>query len=210
LTLRVIWRISALVADTEFSLKKCLLLEGLLRVDKSIYLVNLFKSGSSMLITTSRKPSKRTRSFCRSLNRVLNSEYINRGKMSMRDVLLKASDLSCSRIALIHEYQGNPSKITFYDEEGNEIISLDVNVAIPENRINIQKDQLTLKCELSELEDMGNVFKLESNSKSESNYLLIKESSNQYKAVLEFYDRHGLFTGLKIFVTDFKKGDGPS
>jgi U3 small nucleolar ribonucleoprotein protein IMP4 len=163
-----------------------------------------------MLITTSRKPSKRTRSFCRSLNRVLTSEYVNRGKMSMRDVLLKASELGSSRVALIHEFQGNPSKITFYDDGGNELISLDINVSIPENRIHIQKDQLTLRCEMSELEDMGYVFQLESNPVSESNYLLVKESSNQYKAVLEFYDRHGIFTGLKIFVKDYQKGDDTS
>ena len=163
-----------------------------------------------MLITTSRKPSKRTRSFCRSLNRVLTSEYVNRGKMSMRDVLLKASELGSSRVALIHEFQGNPSKLSFYDDGGNELISLDITVSIPENRINIQKDQLTLKCEMSELEDMGDVFQLESNPVSESNYLLVKESSNQYKAVLEFYDRHGVFTGLKIFVKDYQKGDDTS
>lgn len=160
-----------------------------------------------MLITTSRKPSKRTRSFCRSLNRVITSEYINRGKMSMRDVLIKASGLGCSRVALIHEFQGNPSKITVYDDKGNSLISLDINVAIPENRINLQNDQLTLNCELSELEDMGSILQLESDSEPESNYLLIKKSSNQYKAVLEFYDRHGVFTGLKIFVKDYQKGE---
>lgn len=178
-----------------------------------------------MLITTSRKPSKRTRSFCQYLNRVLSSEYINRGKMSMRDVLLKANDLGYSHVAVVYEYNGNPSKITFFDSYGDEILSMTINVALPENRINIKKEDLSLKCDLEEMSILENILisfddkpldvsKMDKNDfddylSDDSNYIWIKESNKDdknYKAILEVFDSKGLCTGFKIFIKNFKIG----
>lgn len=178
-----------------------------------------------MLITTSRKPSKRTRSFCQYLNRVLNSEYINRGKMSMRDVLLKSANSGYSYVAVVFEYNGNPSKITFFNKEGMEILSMTINVALPENRINIQKDDLSFKCDVKEMSILEDIL-LESDDKpldvskmdkldfddflsDESNCIWIKDSDEEeqnHKAVLEVLDKKGNCTGFKIFIKNFKSG----
>lgn len=160
-----------------------------------------------MLITTSRKPGSRTRSFCQTLHRVLNSEYVNRGKMSMRDVLLKASQSNHKFIAIVFEKHGNPSKITFYDDGGSEIIYITLNVAFPEDRIHIHKENLSLKCDVKELCFLGDILDLNCDNKSESNYLWIKESDNDYKAVLEFFDSRGNSTGFKIFIKNFNIGE---
>jgi len=84
-----------------------------------------------MLITTSRKPSPRTRSFAGSLERVFNSKYINRGKMSMRDVLLKLRASDHTKVAVISEMKGNPSRIEFFNLEGDSILIMDITVSNP-------------------------------------------------------------------------------
>ncbi|MDP2836096.1 MAG: ribosomal biogenesis protein [Methanobacteriaceae archaeon] len=177
-----------------------------------------------MLITTSRKPSKRTRSFCQYLNRVFISEYTNRGKMSMRDVLLKAANLGYSYLAVVFEYNGNPSKITFFNKDGLEIISMTINVALPEKRINIQKEDLSFKCDLEEMAILGDILQLKTANDfeseadkneldiedfPESNLINIKnsksnDSKQDYKAILDVFDKKGISTGFKIFIKNFK------
>ncbi|WP_052332223.1 hypothetical protein [Methanobrevibacter arboriphilus] len=67
-----------------------------------------------MLISTSRKPSSKTRAFCKNLSHALDTDYVNRGKMSMRELQLKSNSLGLDNIVLVYEMKGNPSKITFF------------------------------------------------------------------------------------------------
>lgn len=60
-----------------------------------------------MIVTTSRKPSRRTRSFVKAFCRFLGWKYIQRGKMS-----LKEFDLN--NLCLISEIKGNPAVMGFY------------------------------------------------------------------------------------------------
>ncbi|MET1124482.1 MAG: rRNA maturation protein [Archaeoglobaceae archaeon] len=62
-----------------------------------------------MILTTSRKPSRRTRSLAKALARFANWRYVNRGKMSLEDIAKLSSDF-----AIISEIKGNPAFITFY------------------------------------------------------------------------------------------------
>lgn len=127
--------------------------------------------------------------------------------MSMRDVLLKASQLNHKNIAVVFEKHGNPSKITFYDADGSEIIYITLNVAFPENRIKIYKDNLTLKCDVKELCLLGDILDIGYDNEAESDYLWIKNSDNEYKAILEFFDSRGTSTGFKIFIKNFNLGE---
>src|SRR5664280_84417 len=115
-----------------------------------------------MLITTSRKPSQRTRSFCKSIVRVLNSSYINRGKMSIRDVLIKSSELGYDEIAVVSEMKGNPSRIDFLDSEGEINLSLEVTVGIPNSNANsksrVKSENLKLNSEVPELDQIGTIL----------------------------------------------------
>ena len=164
-----------------------------------------------MLITTSRKPSQRTRSFCKSLNRVFKSEYANRGKMSIRDVLLKSSEIGFNKTAVISETKGNPSKIDFYDEKGDILISLDVTVSVPTSMgSRVKKDDLSFRCEVDDLgnlaEKLVEIFDIpecKDQSKQE-NILLLRYGVHEKKAALEFYDTKGASIGPKIYIKNWK------
>lgn len=63
-----------------------------------------------ILLTTSRKPSKRTRRFARELSYVLPyALYIPRGKSSIEDLIRRAEERGFHRIIIIGETKGNPS-----------------------------------------------------------------------------------------------------
>jgi U3 small nucleolar ribonucleoprotein protein IMP4 len=157
-----------------------------------------------MLITTSRKPSQRTRSFCKDLNRVIDSEYVNRGKMSLRNVLLKSSELGSTKTAVVSEVKGNPSRIDFYNENGNPIISLDVTVSTSTSQERVKKKDLTLQCEFSDLKKLVEVFDIPESHLKEKNLLLIKKGDNERKAVIEFYGNNGIKTGPVIYIKNWK------
>ncbi|MFY9638351.1 MAG: ribosomal biogenesis protein [Methanobacterium sp.] len=163
-----------------------------------------------MLITTSRKPSQRTRSFCKSLVRVLNSSYINRGKMSIREVLIKSSELGYDKIALISEIKGNPSRIDFQDALGEIILSLDITVGIPnsnaDSKSRVKSENLKLKSDVSELDQLGNILDIPKFTEGTplENLMVIKGSDHKYRALVEFYGSNGIETGPKIFIKEWR------
>ncbi len=74
-----------------------------------------------ILITTSRRPSRRTRTFAKELVRVIpNSIKINRGKMSLDDLKEYMIRRGYTRLIIINTKKGNPSQLIFYvlDYEG--------------------------------------------------------------------------------------------
>jgi U3 small nucleolar ribonucleoprotein protein IMP4 len=67
------------------------------------------------LITTSRRPSRRTRSFLKEFSLILPGSYrVNRGKFSFRGLLAEALVHNCRGIIVINTYKGNPGSIDFY------------------------------------------------------------------------------------------------
>lgn len=60
-----------------------------------------------MIVTTSRKPSRRTRTFAKIFCRFLGWKYLQRGKKSFRDLDLK-------NLCVISEIKGNPAIMSFY------------------------------------------------------------------------------------------------
>ncbi|GEM_PF-1736367 len=61
------------------------------------------------LVTTSRKPSPRTRSFSRDLARAIGARYMTRGKANLQEVF-SLDD----RVVIVKERHGNPSLIEVY------------------------------------------------------------------------------------------------
>ncbi|ASJ15616.1 ribosomal biogenesis protein [Thermococcus chitonophagus] len=67
-----------------------------------------------MLITTSHRPTRRTRSFGHDLERVFpNSLYITRGKKTIQELLMEAYDRGYERLLILNVWKGNPLKMTF-------------------------------------------------------------------------------------------------
>ncbi len=75
-----------------------------------------------ILITTSREPSQRTRSFVKDLVSVIpGSERLTRGKAPLEDLIYEAEDREAERVVVVEERQGNPSRIIVYDLNGKPI-----------------------------------------------------------------------------------------
>jgi len=65
-----------------------------------------------MLLTTSRRTSQRTRTFCRELASILPyCEYVNRGKKSIREVLDQGYSNAHEKVLVIETKDGNPYKM---------------------------------------------------------------------------------------------------
>jgi len=68
-----------------------------------------------ILVTTSRRPSRRTRSFAKDLSKLIFSTYkINRGKLSLKGLLAEALLHKADKILIIETFKGNPGKISLY------------------------------------------------------------------------------------------------
>ncbi len=75
-----------------------------------------------MIITTARKPSSKTRTFCKHLGRFTGWEYVIRGKTSREA-------LSGEPFLLVGEYKGNPGSLSFF-LNGKSVLSIHVSVSM--------------------------------------------------------------------------------
>lgn len=75
-----------------------------------------------MIITTGRKPSPKTRTFCKNLARFTGCEYVTRGKTSL-------SEIGNEPFLLVGQSRGNPGSFTFF-LGGSCFISIKANVSL--------------------------------------------------------------------------------
>jgi len=129
--------------------------------------------------------------------------------MSIRDVLIKSSELENNIIAIISEKKGNPSKIDFQNEKGETIFSMDVTVGIPNSNANsksrVKSEELKIYSEIPELNQIGKILDIPFSKDSEKqNILLIKKGDEKNRAIIEFIGSNGMETGPKIFVKEWR------
>lgn len=74
-----------------------------------------------MILTTSREPSRKTRSLAKALSRFLNWKYVQRGKLSLKE-------FESDRVCVISEIKGNPAFLNFY-ECGKRILEVFFSVS---------------------------------------------------------------------------------
>ena len=134
-----------------------------------------------MLISTSRKPSQKTRKFCKNLARVTGSTSVNRGKMNMRELLLKALELEEVNLAVVNEIKGNPSKITFYSNKG---------VTLENEKTNIAPSKLKIVSKVEELNVLSDILCIELVDTAEDNFILIS-SDEKLAAKINFINKFG-------------------
>ena len=75
-----------------------------------------------MIITTARKPSSKTRTFCKHLGRFTGWEYVTRGKTSREA-------FSDEPFLIVGEYKGNPGSLSFF-LNGKSVLSIHVSVSM--------------------------------------------------------------------------------
>jgi U3 small nucleolar ribonucleoprotein protein IMP4 len=130
--------------------------------------------------------------------------------MSIRDVLIKSSELGYDEIVVISEMKGNPSRIDFLDSEGEINLTLEVTVGIPNSNANsksrVKSQNLKLNSEVPELDQIGNILDIPQfiDGSPLENLMVIKRTEGKGKALIEFYGSNGIETGPKIFVKDWR------
>ncbi len=68
-----------------------------------------------ILLTTSRRPTRRIRAFCRDLARSIpNIVRINRGKLNLDGIAERASECHADRVIVVDRWRGGPGKIELF------------------------------------------------------------------------------------------------
>ena len=68
-----------------------------------------------ILLTTSRRPTGRIRTFCRDLaNSLPNVVRVNRGKMSLDGLAEKAIELEADKVVVVDRWHGGPGKFNLF------------------------------------------------------------------------------------------------
>ena len=142
-----------------------------------------------MLISTSRKPSQKTRKFCKNFSHATVSSYVNRGKMNMRELLLKALELGEVNIAVVHEIKGNPSRITFYSNKGEVLLVLLINVTLTNERLHISPKNLTVVSEVEKLNSLAEIFTFPLVEEDNANYIKINKTDDDLVAKINFINK---------------------
>jgi U3 small nucleolar ribonucleoprotein protein IMP4 len=82
-----------------------------------------------MFITSSRKPSAKTRNLCKRLAPFI-GRYVNRGKMGMQELVGLAEG---EAFITVGEYHGNPGELDFYGKKGQLLFSLRFAESVSQN-----------------------------------------------------------------------------
>ena len=140
-----------------------------------------------MLISTSRKPSQKTRKFCKNLAHATGSTSVNRGKSNMRELLLKALELDEHNLAIVNEIKGNPSRVTFYSNKGEILLIILIGDTTSNERCHILPKNLKV-------------------DKASENYILISKEDDLI-AKINFVNKFGDKTDLQINVKKILDGE---
>ena len=143
-----------------------------------------------MLISTSRKPSQKTRKFCKNLARVTGSTSVNRGKMNFRELLLKALEVDEYNVAVVNEIKGNPSRISFFSNKGELLLTVLIGVTLENEKTNIAPSKLKIVSEVKHLDVLSEILDLDLVDKAEDNYILISKSDDS-PARIYFINKFG-------------------
>ncbi len=143
-----------------------------------------------MLISTSRKPSQKTRKFCKNLAHATGSTSVNRGKMNMRELLLKVLEVEEYNLAVVNEIKGNPSRISFFSNKGELLLTILIGVTLAKEKTNIAPSQLKMVSEVKRLNVLSEILDLDLVDKAEENYILVSKSDDSV-ARIQFINKFG-------------------
>ena len=152
-----------------------------------------------MLISTSRKPSQKTRKFCKNLARATGSTSVNRGKMNMRELLLKALEIEEFNLAIVNESKGNPSRISFYSNKGELLLTMLITASNGNGKINIAPSQLKIVSQVDRLNVLKDILDIDLVDEASENYIIIARRDDMI-AKISFINKFGEPTDFQINV----------
>ena len=154
-----------------------------------------------MLISTSRKPSQKTRKFCKNLAHATGSTSVNRGKSNMRELLLDEHNL-----AIVNEIKGNPSRVTFYSNKGEILLIILIGVTTSNERCHILPKNLKIVSKVEKLNVLSEILGFKLVDKASENYILISKEDDLI-AKINFVNKFGDKTDLQINVKKILDGE---
>ena len=143
-----------------------------------------------MLISTSRKPSQKTRKFCKNLAHATGSTSVNRGKMNMRELLVKALEVDEFNLAIVNEIKGNPSRISFYSNKGELLLTILIGASEGTEKMNIAPSQLKIVSTVEKLNILSDILDMDLVERAEENFILITKSEDAV-AKINFINKFG-------------------
>ncbi len=170
----------------------------------------IFRIDSDLIITTSRKPSQKTRRFAQFLKHYFNFMYINRGKTSFNKIVNQVKQENVNKLLVITETKGNPSSINIYNTEDyeNPIFSIYLNVSLPQNnsKINVDSENIFIINKAKSLNEINELFiPLKSQEKIKNNCIITRDyDKNDSIASVTFIDKKGEDTKYKVYIKGFK------
>ena len=108
----------------------------------------------------------------------------------MRELLLKALEVEEFNLAIVNEIKGNPSRISFYSNRGELLLTILIGASEGSEKMNIAPSQLKMVSEVDRLNVLKDIFDMDLVDKAEENYILISKSDDSV-AKINFINKFG-------------------
>ena len=111
--------------------------------------------------------------------------------MNMRELLLKALAEDEINLAIVNEIKGNPSRITFYSNKGDELLTVLISVTTTNERLNISPSKLKIVSDVESLNVLSDIIGFELVDRAEENYIHIASGYDDLIAKINFINKFG-------------------
>ena len=119
--------------------------------------------------------------------------------MNFRELLLKALEVDEYNLAVVNEIKGNPSRISFFSNRGELLLTILIGVTLDSEKTNIAPSQLKIVSEVERLDVLSDILDLDLADKAEENYILVSESEDSI-ARIRFVNKFGDMLNFQINV----------
>ncbi len=144
---------------------------------------------SRMLITTSRKPSRRSRTLGRDLARVIRGKYVTRGKGSLDELVSFSRRQGHTRVIFVYDIHGNPGKLEglVVEEDSWRWHPLIINLkgVRLQREFNNKASFKSLKIDNSTSYDIANFFDLTPDDETDNRIVVTEDKISFYKGKKE-------------------------
>ena len=110
--------------------------------------------------------------------------------MNFRELLLKALEVDEYNVAVVNEIKGNPSRISFFSNKGELLLTILIGVTLDNEKTNIAPSQLKIVSEVEKLDVLSDILDLDLVDKAEENYILVSKSDDSI-ARIHFVNKFG-------------------
>lgn len=142
-----------------------------------------------ILLTTSRRPTRRTRTFCHDFARSIpNIIRINRGKLNVDGIAEKAAELNANRIVIIDRWRSGFGKINLLRMETTDLIPVPPFIYVTGVRLQREFETMTKRVRslvvTTKLENPPETTKIAEHLSNFFNLprLLVGEAATKYRA----------------------------